>query len=345
MNTESNSQTKAYIIAGAILLVLVIGVAIFLGVYKPGNTPSTDTTNTTNGGEIVVPTTEDVIKNILVAGVDSTSKNTDVIMIVSINQTQKSIMVTSLPRDTYVNPDKTGFASSKLGDIYGSVYTKTNSTTKEKDAMVILKSTIEGAFAITIDEYVLLDLSVFRDIVDKVGGITFDVPVDMDYEDPYQNLSIHLKKGTQTLDGKTAEQLIRFKASYVDDDLGRLNVMGQFLSQLYEKVIKMSLTESVALVLQVLNKLNTSLTKDKITSYFSTIYSVGIKQISTTVIPGKLTQDESQNRIYVLNKKEASKCISTYMDSRHTDPAGYPFDPQKIFTSGTGTFIDDYYNK
>lgn len=50
----------------------------------------------------------------------------------------------------------------------------------------------------------LIDLDVFVDLVDKMGGVKFDVPCDMDYSDPAQDLTIDLKAGMQRLNGEQA---------------------------------------------------------------------------------------------------------------------------------------------
>jgi len=44
-----------------------------------------------------------------------------------------------------------------------------------------------------------------------LGGVNFDVPADLRYQDPTQGLYIDLKKGYQLLDGDKVEQLLRFR--------------------------------------------------------------------------------------------------------------------------------------
>ena len=51
----------------------------------------------------------------------------------------------------------------------------------------------------------------FRNIIDAIGGVEFDVPIRMFYNDPEQNLHIDLQKGKQLLNGKKAEMLVRFR--------------------------------------------------------------------------------------------------------------------------------------
>ena len=80
------------------------------------------------------------------------------------------------------------------------------------------------------DGYVLVDLSVFEQLVDTMGGVTFNVPVDMHYSDPSQNLTIDLSAGEQHLSGEQAMQVVRFRSGYAMQDLGRVETQRAFLS-------------------------------------------------------------------------------------------------------------------
>ena len=76
------------------------------------------------------------------------------------------------------------------------------------------------------------------DLVDLVEGVEFYVPRDMDYDDPYQDLHIHLKEGRQVLDGEKAMQLVRFRG-YDDGDIGRVAVQQDFLKALIKECLSL----------------------------------------------------------------------------------------------------------
>ena len=59
---------------------------------------------------------------------------------------------------------------------------------------------------------------------DLLGGLDFDVPMDMDYDDPDQNLFIHLKAGEQHLTGEQLMWVVRFRSGYANADIGRTEV-------------------------------------------------------------------------------------------------------------------------
>lgn len=79
------------------------------------------------------------------------------------------------------------------------------------------------------DGYLLIDLDVFEQLVDCMGGVEFDVPMQMYYTDPTQDLTIDLAAGMQKLTGAQAMQLVRFRAGYADADLGRVCVQRDFV--------------------------------------------------------------------------------------------------------------------
>ena len=68
---------------------------------------------------------------------------------------------------------------------------------------------------IPVNYYARINLEGFRNIIDILGGVEFNVPFDMLYDDPAQNLHISLEKGLQILDGVKAEQLVRFNARVI----------------------------------------------------------------------------------------------------------------------------------
>ncbi len=76
---------------------------------------------------------------------------------------------------------------------------------------------LEEVFDIVIDDYIIIQTSGFREIVDFFGGVEIDVPMYMHYEDPFQNLYIHLEPGLQLLNGEQAEGFVRFRQGYTPE--------------------------------------------------------------------------------------------------------------------------------
>ena len=58
----------------------------------------------------------------------------------------------------------------------------------------LIVSKVEEMTGLTIDYYLTMDFNGFRKIIDELGGVEINVPFDMHYDDPMQNLHIHLKR-------------------------------------------------------------------------------------------------------------------------------------------------------
>lgn len=157
---------------------------------------------------------------ILLAGTDEGGYRTDTMMLLSVNRAEGRMNLVSIPRDTLIYCE---YAVPKINSAYGWA-------SGGEAGMQQLLRRVEEIIGFAPDGYVLVDLSVFEKLVDAMGGVSFDVPMDMDYEDPSQSLSIHLSAGEQHLDGAQAMQLVRFRAGYAMQDLGRVETQRAFVS-------------------------------------------------------------------------------------------------------------------
>lgn len=158
----------------------------------------------------------------LVMGMDAGNGNTDTIMVVTYDVENRHVGVVSVPRDTLMDVPRT---VKKVNAAYAG------------GGVEEVKAELSGMLGFPLDYSILIDLRGFRALVDTVGGVDFDVPVNMDYDDPTQNLHIHLSKGMQHLDGAHALQLVRFRSGYANADLGRIHTQQKFLVALAKKLL------------------------------------------------------------------------------------------------------------
>lgn len=205
---ESKRRKKHHFIRKTICGLLLAGV-LFIGYCCVFGMPTavTDTVSERNG-----------ICNILLVGTDEGGMRTDTMMVLSINDKDHTARLLSLPRDTYTE----GYSVPKLNSAcaaYGG----------GESGMNALMSEVTKLLGFPIDGYAMVNFDVFEDIVDTFGGVKFYVPMDMDYDDPYQDLYIHLQQGYQHLNGEEAVQLMRFRSGYAMADLERVNVQRDFL--------------------------------------------------------------------------------------------------------------------
>ncbi len=154
--------------------------------------------------------------------------NTDTILLASYDVPNQELNVMSIPRDTMVN---VSWEIKKINSVY-PIY---GGGDKGIDA---LDKEISQLVGFVPDFQVVLEWKAVGELVDALGGITFDVPVNMRYTDPTQNLYINVKKGEQLLNGDLAMQVVRFR-SYPDGDLGRVKVQQDFLKAVVKKCLRL----------------------------------------------------------------------------------------------------------
>jgi len=158
----------------------------------------------------------------LLCGTDQSGARTDTIMLAALDGKGKAVNILQIPRDTMLDVER---QDKKVNASYA--YGKYD----------LLKKDLQNYFGVPIDGYVLVNTKGFRNIVDLMGGVEVTVPFNMDYEDPEQDLYIHLKAGKQILNGSKAEQYVRFRKGYVDQDLGRMRAQKAFLSAAIKKML------------------------------------------------------------------------------------------------------------
>ena len=164
--------------------------------------------------------------NVLLLGIDDGDsdaaadepKRTDAILVASFDPVHNEVALLSIPRDTQVVlPGHSSFDKVNAAYAYGGV--------------MMAQQTIANLLRIPVHYYVLLNWQGFIDVIDIIGGIEYYVEDDMNYEDPYAGLEIHIKQGYQHLDGKKAGQYIRFRNDELGD-IGRVQRQQRFLKAL-----------------------------------------------------------------------------------------------------------------
>lgn len=174
-------------------------------------------------------------------GVDKEGDRTDTIMVCCYNQPLDELTIISVPRDTLIEVSRDAF--NMLQEEYpepGQRGMKINAIYhygQDKYGLPFLKEELEEMIGVPIDYYCKVSFDAFDYLIDAIGGVQYNVPMQMDYDDPTQDLSIHLKPGLQTLDGKQAEGLVRFRYGYANADIGRVEVQQDFCKELLKQIV------------------------------------------------------------------------------------------------------------
>lgn len=229
--------------------------------------------NIGDGGEIAELTQEvkkNERKNVLLVGTDKSGVLADVIMIFSFSDEGNPVNVMSIQRDTEV--------------YVGNSIWKINSVLqKGKEELV---QTVKNITNIPIHDYAVVNFRAVEDVVNLLGGVDFYVPQDMDYEDPEQDLYIHLKEGQQWLDGANALKLLRFRG-YGMADIERTKVQRDFIQAAFKQKMKVEYISKVEGIFNAVKKnISSSITLSDVLSYVNMMKDV---EMNTYEMPYVLT--------------------------------------------------------
>lgn len=241
---------------------------------------------------------KDQLLNIALLGTDGDGFRTDVNIVASLNLTTKEVHLISVPRDTRVVMtddmiaylEKNGRTIPQANGVYGQCkLTEVHAYAGEGNRSTFTVAMLEEILGIDIDYYVKVDLDAFKDIVDAVGGVEFDVQERLYYSDPAQGLYIDLYPGPQLLDGEKAEMLVRFREGYAQKDLKRIEVQQEFLKAFISQVCSsdkiMSNLDSYIKIF--MEKVESDMPVATALKYAGYIKEIDLAAITTDTIPGE----------------------------------------------------------
>ena len=222
-----------------ILLILFVGGFIGYSTYKYG-WGWTGLLKTAVGSTVEKPEELGEFRA-LILGVskDISVDLTDTIIIASYNPATQKATLLSIPRDTFIGESRARADS----------YDKINAIYQKEGAEGTLKK-VNKLTGLNIKNYIVISNNALVELVDEIGGVEFDVPMNMYYTSKKQGLYINLKKGKQKLNGEQAEGLVRFRksnkngvyttysAEYGNDDFGRMRTQRDFIKAVAKQTLK-----------------------------------------------------------------------------------------------------------
>ncbi|WP_305767390.1 LCP family protein [Candidatus Epulonipiscium viviparus] len=259
----------------------------------PSNHPAALTTavaSTQVSTPVAATDIEEVNKTVAVLGTDAQGYRTDVIIVANYNSITGKINLVSIPRDTRVEWTQAQKTAMRKQHGYTMSVTKINemsSYTGIDNIDNYALAYIENLLGIQIDNYVIVSLTAFREIVDAVGGVYIDVPIDMYYYDPIQALYIDLKAGPQLLDGVKAEQFVRYR-SMPGGDVDRIKMQQLFLEAFADKVLSPSIILKIPNLIQILfSSIKTDISITEIFQYYGYLKDFSLDNLHFYTLPGK----------------------------------------------------------
>jgi LCP family protein required for cell wall assembly len=237
---------------------------------------------------------------ILVSGVDDGNGGSDTNILLAVDAVNNYIYGVSIPRDSkaVVNGK-----NHKINYAYNA------------GGMELLAQTVSDQLGIPVDYTVLVDLKGFAALVNAIGGVDFYVPVNMDYDDPYQNLSIHFSKGQQHLTGEEALKVVRFRhnndgTGYGSEDVGRMQTQQNFLKAVAKQTLTLSNLGKVDELVKIFDAyVETDLTVNNLAWLAKEAISMGADSIDFSTLPG-----EWKSPYMYLDQDEVLTVVNQYLN-------------------------------
>ncbi|MBQ1620209.1 MAG: LCP family protein [Oscillospiraceae bacterium] len=243
---------------------------------------------------------------ILLSGLDNDNGGSDTNILMRFDAVHKSINLVSLPRDTLLNHT---WRSNKLNFAYASGGTE------------LLRKEISNLLGIPVDFHVTVDLKGFISLVDQIGGVDFDVPVNMDYDDPYQDLHIHYAKGMRHLNGQQAMEVVRWRKNndgtgYATADIGRIGTQQAFLTQVARQLLSVKNVPAMAEVF--LKYVKTDLKLGNLVWLGNEALDIGMEGVSFYTLPGDGSGWYKGESVYALDPEATlalvNEALNPYVD-------------------------------
>ncbi len=221
--------------------------------------------------------------NVLLIGGDKVNKNSDTMMLANFDPATGKVNIMPIPRDTKVTiknrERKINFAFPSGG-------------------IDLAIKTVSDLLDVNIKYYAFVDTVAFRDIINLLGGLDYYIPADMDYDDPTQNLHIHLKKGQQRLNGAQAEHFIRFrhpnkwtkeiKQYYDGSDLKRMEAQQNFLKEMMKQKLSLQYLPKLNSIINVMfDNIDTNFTMNEVIKLTSYVSKFKVENLTFIPMPGK----------------------------------------------------------
>lgn len=315
-NKTKNKEKKKMKIWKKILIIILIVIIAYGGwfAYKTHK----------NGGGIsgmlatVVGHDEYTKKNlpelkVLLLGVSTDlgdSALTDTIIVASYNPNTQKASLLSIPRDTYIGKNKNkATPSDKINCLYSISVDKT-------------LQAVNDLTGLDIKYYVVVKNEALIKLVDAIGGVDFNVPINMYYTDPTQDLVIDLKAGMQKINGEKAEQLLRFRKNndgtsypeeYGDNDTGRMRTQQDFIMAVMEQTLKPENIFKLGEILDIASKyIETNIDISYVKDYIPYAVEFSTENLVTATVPGinkQLPETTKQWWFFEADKKETTALI------------------------------------
>ncbi len=231
---------------------------------------------------------------------------TDTIMLANFNLDKKTVGLLSIPRDSKVYIP--GYYEDKINAAYSL------------GGIELARKTVTEVCKVPIDYYVVVRTQALPKLVDALGGVETYVEKDMDYDDNWGHLHIHLKEGWQTIDGDRAVQYSRFRKDD-EGDLGRIRRQQQVMCAVKSKASRITgFNELRKLIQTVLDNVDTNFSTTELMAIANIYKHMNMNDVKMGTLP--TYGDESSGVSYqIIDESQLQNSIDEYLMGKIPEPS------------------------
>lgn len=268
-----------------LLLGLVLAVALVMGFVGSAILTVIRGVHSPLGGQVSVPKPGQRV-NVLFLGLDAavdgsgrvidvplreSRSRTDTMILASLNPETREASLISIPRDTRAFLPGWGWDKINAAHVWGGP--------------LLAMQAVEHLLGIPVHYYIRTNFEGVRAVVEALGGVRIDVEMDMEYEDPVQNLVIDLKKGSQMLDGDQALQYLRYRNG--GGDIARIGRQQKFIAAVVRQAVSVgTLLRAQSLARELIKYIDTNLTTTEILDFALLASRIDDPELETATLPG-----------------------------------------------------------
>lgn len=253
--------------------------------------------------------------NILLLGVDEgdnehpgAPRRSDTMIVASIDPEAGKVNLLSIPRDTKAAiPGHKGTEKITHAFFYGGPN--------------LAMRTVEELLEIPIHHFVVIDWQAFIETIDILGGVDLYVENNMNYEDPYANLAIHLVRGYQHLDGSQSGQYVRFRSDELGD-IGRVQRQQRFLKALTEQTLQFGNVLKLPKFVQIIKEhITTDVSGVEMLKLANQVRKIKSGEVSAEMLPGNFATIDGLS-YWVHNKEQTKQLVERMLVNDYPQVSG-----------------------
>ncbi|TCI69272.1 LytR family transcriptional regulator [Exiguobacterium sp. SH0S7] len=348
------------VFSSLILIAVIVGSSMYGAAFYKAHNMLSGTQVTLEDDPTIEPTRFDKedTESFLVLGTDLSPQKkargefgrSDVMIVVILNKKDKQTTMLSIPRDSYVNIDYTGFniPYGKTGldqdKITHAYYFGSMDESNPNNGMRMSTNTVEDLVGVEIDHVVSLNFQGFVDFIDAVGGVEIDVPFSSEQKSyDASRETVQVEAGLQQLSGEEALAYVRNRYDDPRGDIGRGQRQMEVINAVLEQSLGTSLINNYDKVLKAVgDNMQTTLGPN---DYMRLIEDVGA--LNNTVqyqLTGEGARGNDGHFYYFLNEplldevryrvqqadsgNEVEAMTETELESYMLDPSGITYEAQ-----------------